>query len=434
MNVKRYIAEDAREAIDKVRQELGSDAYILNTRKIRRKGIFGAFKKPMCEVVAAYDPKSEKKPVRKAAGFDLSFGAAQAQPFQPLELKNAVTGENVRVPEILPQAPRRAEPRAPEQGAKDILAIRDALMGDAARRESAQKAEAEALKISELERKIDSMASMMAGLVAARGPSGREVAAFSPEVAELVSVLEKSEVASGFASRIGEEAALALSRGEADAREVFAQIIQQHLGDPAPIRLKKFRRNVVMLAGPTGVGKTTTLAKLAAEYSIEQKAKVGLITTDTYRIAAVEQLKTYAEILDLPLATAYTPEDMKKALDDFEDCDLVLIDTAGRSPNDSTIEQELTSFMAVANPDEVHLCVSATTGFSGCGNILETYRFLNGHKLLFTKMDETPSWGAVLNARFLTDCPISYTSFGQAVPDDIEVLDARKLSDRLLSI
>ena len=427
MNVKRYIAEDAKEAMEKVRYELGSDAYILNTRKIKRKGIFGAFKKPMYEVVAAYDPNTEKKSARRTPGAEAGV--------QPFDLKKAAAREDIRALEAVPPAVRGgAESKSPETAGKDVLAIRDALISDAARRESAGKNSGETLKISELERKIDSVAAMMEGLVSSRAGTDERLRHIPPEISGLVSSLEKNEVSMEFALRVGEDTAAALLRQEADPHEICSQILWQYIGDPAPIKLKKFRRNVVMLAGPTGVGKTTTLAKLAAEYSINQNVKVALITTDTYRIAAVEQLKTYAEILDLPLATAYTPEDMKSALEDFEDFDLVLIDTAGRSPNDSSIEKELTSFMAEANPDEVHLCISASTGFAGCRNILETYGFLSGHKLLFTKMDETPAWGAVINARFLTDRPISYASFGQAVPDDIEIIDAKKVTNRLLSM
>ncbi|MDR1736022.1 MAG: flagellar biosynthesis protein FlhF [Oscillospiraceae bacterium] len=291
----------------------------------------------------------------------------------------------------------------------------------------------EIARISNLESKIDNLSTTLGTLVnkmqlskdAARG-------SYPAAVEELLLSLIENDVHEEFAHKLAREAAEIIYKQSADARDVMEQLVRQTIGEPSPLKLRRFQRTVVMLVGPTGVGKTTTLAKLAAIYQLNHHAKVGVITTDTFRIAAVQQLKTYAEILEIPLSVVYSPADIADALREHEDKDVVLIDTAGKSPSDTTLEAEITELIKNAECDEVHLVLSATTGFTGLLNIINTYSFLRDYKVLFTKLDETPSWGMVLNTKFLTDKPISYIASGQTVPDDIEVMTPRKLIDRLL--
>jgi flagellar biosynthesis protein FlhF len=146
----------------------------------------------------------------------------------------------------------------------------------------------------------------------------------------------------------------------------------------------------------------------------------------------VEQLKTYAEILQTPLAVAYSADDIPDCLREHDDKDIVFIDTAGRSPSGTDLETEVTELIRKSEADEVHLTLSATTGFTGMLHIVNTFHFLREYKILFTKLDETPTWGSLLNARFLTDRPISYTALGQGVPDDIEVMNSGKIINRLM--
>jgi flagellar biosynthesis protein FlhF len=287
--------------------------------------------------------------------------------------------------------------------------------------------------ISNIESKLDALSTTLSTLVNKMQISKDTTRGNYPAaVEELLLSLIENDVHEEFAHKLAREATEIIHRQNADARDVMEQLVRQTVGEASPLKLRRFQRTVVMLVGPTGVGKTTTLAKLAAIYQLNHHAKVGVITTDTFRIAAVQQLRTYAEILEVPLSVVYAPTDIAEALRDHEDKDVVLIDTAGKSPNDSTLEAEITELIRSSECDEVHLVLSATTGFTGLLNIINTYSFLRDYKVLFTKLDETPSWGMMLNTKFLTDKPISYIAAGQTVPDDIEVMAPRKIIDRLL--
>lgn len=205
--------------------------------------------------------------------------------------------------------------------------------------------------------------------------------------------LVKNEVDPEIARKVV-NAATARLPASAGASEMAAQlsgIIAGLLGKPETIKESNDGKPVtVIFVGPTGVGKTTTLAKIAANYLLNRKKSVGLITADTYRIAAVEQLKTYAEILGIPVSVVYTPVEMKEAVELYSDKDLILIDTAGRSQKNKAQFEELKALVAASGADEVYLILSATTSLKNCREILKSYSFLNDYKLLFTKTDETP--------------------------------------------
>lgn len=203
-----------------------------------------------------------------------------------------------------------------------------------------------------------------------------------------------------------------------------------------PIQTQPGNRHVVALVGPTGVGKTTTVAKLAAGFRLESKRRVGLLTIDTFRIAAVEQLRAYAEIMDLPMQVVEQPDQMQPALRQLGDVDLVLIDTAGRNPkSDSRIEQ-LVELLHLAEVDETHLVLSATSSASVVGSVLQGFSATQPTSTILTKLDEAPHTAAVLSAITASPTrpgmPISYVTNGQQVPDDIEIADASRLVARLL--
>jgi flagellar biosynthesis protein FlhF len=180
------------------------------------------------------------------------------------------------------------------------------------------------------------------------------------------------------------------------------------------------------------VGKTTTVAKLAASFKLTMGLRPGLVTVDTYRIAAVEQLRTYAEIIDLPLKVANAPTEMRRAIEELGDVDLVLIDTAGRSPRDEVRIRELAEFLAAAQPDEVHLVLSATASERSLRSAVERFSLVHADRLILTKLDEVENFGAVLSILGQTNRPISYITTGQAVPDDIEPADRSRLARLIL--
>ena len=171
-----------------------------------------------------------------------------------------------------------------------------------------------------------------------------------------------------------------------------AGLIESEISIAGPIRTCPGERRLVALVGPTGVGKTTTIAKLAANFRLKEKLKVGLITVDTYRIAAVEQLRTYADIMDLPMEVVSTPREMRQAVARLADLDLVLMDTAGRSPKDDVRIQELKSMLADAKPDEVHLVLSAVGSAATLAKLVDRFRCVGTTALLLTKLDEATAW------------------------------------------
>jgi flagellar biosynthesis protein FlhF len=208
--------------------------------------------------------------------------------------------------------------------------------------------------------------------------------------------------------------------------------VEQCIALAPPIRPVAGTRRIVALVGPTGVGKTTTVAKLAANLKLTQGARVGLITVDTYRIAAVEQLKTYAEIIDLPLAVVNDPSEMPRALDELGSVEVVFIDTAGRSPRDEVKIRELSEFLEQARPDETHLVLSAVAGPRSLQAALERFSTVAVDRLILTKLDEADSLGALLAVLGQSNRPVSYITTGQAVPDDIEPANRKRLARLIL--
>jgi len=187
-----------------------------------------------------------------------------------------------------------------------------------------------------------------------------------------------------------------------------------------------------VLVGATGVGKTTTLAKLAAQFRIKEGKKVGLITIDTYRIAAVEQLRTYARIIDTPLEVVLTPQELRLAIERLADCDIILVDTAGRSQFDAPKLDELRAFLKAADPRETHLVLSATSSRAVLQKSIELFSGLGVNRVLFTKLDEAVGIGTLLAAVHKLDVKMSYITTGQDVPNDIEVGDGRRLAEMIL--
>jgi len=219
-----------------------------------------------------------------------------------------------------------------------------------------------------------------------------------------------------------------------DAQEQLLRIVEAEVPLSGALQLSAGERRVVALVGPTGVGKTTTVAKLAAAFRLNEQRRVGLITIDTYRIAAVDQLKTYADIMNLPLEVASTAAEMRAALAALSECQLVLIDTTGRSPRDAMRIAEQRSLLAVADPDEVHLVLSAASSAPCQQLAMRAYASTNPTSLILTKLDELPQAGNLAALLRESSLPLSYTTHGQNVPDDIRPAQRRWLARYLTGL
>jgi flagellar biosynthesis protein FlhF len=217
-------------------------------------------------------------------------------------------------------------------------------------------------------------------------------------------------------------------------RAELARLVESEIQVSGPLKTSAGQGRVVALVGPTGVGKTTTIAKLAANYRLRENKTVGLITVDTYRIAAVEQLRTYAEIIDLPMEVVSTPREMREAISRMKSLDLVLMDTAGRSPRDEVRIQELKAILAEANPAEVHLVLSATGGAKSLTTTAKQFATVGTTAMIVTKLDEAMGLGNMLSVVRGCGLPISYITDGQNVPDDIQVAQRRSLAQQILGL
>lgn len=437
MRVKRYVGETAQEAMQKVKSDLGRDAIILNTRKIRKKGLAGFFSKPLIEVVATIDNDISSKPAKqkqeraamnmasvdREAPFDntsfidelnasLTQNKQTAQPIQPT-YQPTYRGYNAAADEeIIPAAeqPAKAAHRNIEEITKSDL--------------TDDFTPAQINEIKEMLNKVYDAVKL-----------DYESSKLSDAAKNYLEQLERSEVDKVILNDLKEELIEDLSIEQQQdsvlVKETIHKILNGYIKDPEPFSTSSGRRAIVFI-GPTGVGKTTTLAKLAANLVLNEKKKVGLITSDTYRIAAVEQLKTYSEIIGIPLSAIYSSSEIANAIESYKDKDIILIDTAGRSHKDQYQVMELKSLLKSSVNFEIYLVISATTKFSDCIEIIKSYGFLDDYKLLFTKLDETSTTGVLLNVAYITKKPISYITTGQSVPDDIEIADKEKIINSLI--
>ena len=214
---------------------------------------------------------------------------------------------------------------------------------------------------------------------------------------------------------------------------VYQKIILK-LGQPKTIELLESKTKFIFFIGPTGVGKTTTIAKIASDLKLNRKLKVAMLTSDTYRIAAVEQLRTYANILGIPMRVIYTPEEISEAKEELSDFDIVLVDTAGRSHKNREQRDDLELLINTISVEEreIYLVLSATTKYKDLIRITGAYSEITNYRLIFTKLDETITVGNILNIKMYTNADLSYTTSGQNVPDDISKIDTQETAKKLL--
>lgn len=428
MIIKKYLAKTEKDAIEMAKNELGNNAVVMNIKKVRPKGLAKLFLRGKVEVTAALDEdiyektegtgatgQTEKAPATKAP--------AKQKTAAPVE--NAVSRQADR-PEI--PVVRADEEEEEEASLEDRLKRLQSLL----EKQMSQKKEEESGEETQPVQEKSEEASD-------RGEESDKEDERTRACKDLIyQQLLQNEVDEEIAGSIMEEVNRSLTKN-APLDQILANVYQKiilMIGQPYLINTKPAKRTkFVFFLGSTGVGKTTTIAKLASKLKLEENLNIALVTADTYRIAAVEQLKTYANILSVPLEVIYSPKELGEALEDLNQYDLCLVDTAGRSHrNKEQIEdiRELLEQVPISDR-QVYLVLNASTKYSDLKEIASVYSELTDFSIIFTKLDETASAGAMLNMRIRTKCPLSYVTWGQNVPEDMGEIDPQKVAKQLLS-
>lgn len=410
MIIKKFQGKTEADATEQAKKELGSNVVIMNVKNVKRKGLFAFFKKQMVEVTVALE-ESERIATSKA------------------EEKKPAT-------DTIPVPVNKAQPIFSEETLRQFEMT-------SSKPQEVDKTEKVETKV--IEEKLDNLQNLLEQKLQKTEPESTSTEAVTEEKSSELMKFEKllyskmieNEVNETYANQIIDEMEKHC-KPNMPFDQALANIYQKMIlkfGKPDMITPAANGPKVVFFIGPTGVGKTTTIAKIASKFSVEGKRKVALLTADTYRIAAAEQLRTYADILEVPFRVIYTVEEIENSLKDFKDYDYIFVDTAGHSHQNEIQKANMNEFIHSVDgrvEKEVYLVVSATTKYRDLLSIADSYSEMTEYKLIFTKLDETITLGNLLNLKLYTGAPLSYVTCGQNVPDDIEQFNPQKTVKLLL--
>jgi flagellar biosynthesis protein FlhF len=421
MTLKTYRARSMADALTEVKKDLGRDAVILHTRSYKVGGWFGVGARPIVEITASAgeddapqrarhrDPAATSHALRRAYSLDRAVlsGQSREMPTPDADAPTAIVER--------PPAPR---------------------LDPATRRMPIESVS--------IERELEAIRHMVGRVLhtshTSMAPHSAQLGAMPDALFTNYLKLLEADAAGDIVEEIIGAVRDELSGAELrDAAAVRAAVIRR-VADlipvapdvPAPDPPVGGRPLTIAMIGPTGVGKTTTVAKLAAAYKLRHARRVGLVTTDTYRIAAVDQLRTYANIIGVPLKVAMTPAEMSQACQSLANCDVILLDTAGRSQNDAERLAELRQFLDAAEPDQTHLLLSCTSNQRVLLEAARRFGDLSPNRVVFTKLDEAVNYGVLLSVAKRIDLELSYVTTGQEVPDHIEVAQPERLARLVL--
>ncbi|MCM1126694.1 MAG: flagellar biosynthesis protein FlhF [Lachnospiraceae bacterium] len=421
MIIKKFQGKTEAEAAEAAKKELGSNMVIMNVRNIKRKGLFSFLLPQLVEVTVALEEEPDRALSMTARGEDKQMAP-------PGVARSGTLSDGVKA------SPDGESPAGAGSRQSDFFDVEKQAENNA------------------IEEKLDSLQTLLEQQLQKSDESKEE-----PKEKEKEKESEKKEEASELERfmKLLYGAMLDNEVNEAYANQIIDEIEKTNkpnmpfdyaltntyqkmilkFGKPVGITPAEKGSKIVYFVGPTGVGKTTTIAKIASKFSVEGKKKVALLTTDTYRIAAAEQLRTYANILEVPFRVIYSTDEMEQALIDYRGYDFILVDTAGHSPQNVTQREAMNTFLHAVDgrvEKEVFLVLSATTKHRDLISIADTYSAMTDYKLIFTKLDETTTLGNLLNLRLHTGASLSYVTCGQNVPDDIEVFNPQKTVKQLL--
>lgn len=401
MIIKKFVGKTESDAVEAAKKELGNGVVIMNVRDVKKKGIAALFAAKQVEVTVALE--EEKEIPRPAAQKDTSKLETQVRATQTAVNVVSESSQNIE---------------------KKLDSLQTLLVTRFQQSES-EKGEGE---------NSDGAAS-----------AEKEESAESKEDTEqdkfirlLYNTMLDSEVDEKYANQILDDVDKT-RKPNLPFDYILANVYQKMIlmfGKAEGITPAEKGPKIVLFMGPTGVGKTTTIAKIASGFTMEQKKKVVLLTADTYRIAAAEQLRTYANILEIPFRVLYSGEDAQAAVRDFKDCDYIFVDTTGHShQNEERLDnmKELLKVMKETGECQTFLVLSATTKYRDLMKIAASYKAITDYQLIFTKLDETATFGNLMNLKLFAETPIAYVTYGQNVPNDIEVFNPQKTVKQLLS-
>lgn len=417
MTIRTFRAPSVAEALTQVKKELGAAAVILHTRTYKVGGVLGVGAKTITEITATSEMHIAPRLTPRAATPGPAPAPRTTTPTpRPITAQAPAPRPAATAPPIrTTAAPAAIIPQAHTPGPP----IHDPCINAQLRDEMAM---------------LRRLVGRMVHSTAAPAPAMPD--ALQSCYLKMIEAEVASEIADAVVAAVRDELPHAQLNNPDSARAAVLRKLAAYIPasdtPPEPVRGRDGRPTTIALVGPTGVGKTTTIAKLAATYKLRMGKRVGLVTGDTYRIAAVEQLRTYAGIIGLPLRVALTPAEMRAGCEALSDCDVILVDTAGRAPGDSGKVNELGAFLDAALPHQVHLVLSSTASEACMRHAVASFAAVGPTHLIYTKLDEAVSFGVLVNIARKINAKLSFVTTGQEVPDQIEAGDANRLATLIL--
>lgn len=424
MIIKKFQANSEKEAIMLAEADLGKDAIVMNIKTIKPKGIFSRFRKTRVEVTAAVDEAVE----RERAMNKKTDGKTSAQ-------FNAQIDEKLH-PELKQETPEAKEAKELDEKLNSLAMLLEQQI-ESQKKKNSKEVPVKKEETSNREQPKEKEEKVEEEPEEEKSEIPEKASLKSKSIDLIIEQLTDNEVTYKYAKQIMDEITSAGNIRTLDDMLicVYQKIILK-LGETKPISYGKDdgKPKIIFFMGPTGVGKTTTIAKLSSKLMLEEKKKIAIFTADTYRIAAVEQIKTYANILSIPVEVIYEAGEVEKYLPKYKNYDYILVDTAGRShKNKEKIDDLKALFEAFAKYSiQTYLVLSATTKYKDLQNITALYEDISEYSLIFTKVDETDAVGDILNVKLDTGMPLAYISYGQNVPDDIEVMNPQVIAKQVL--
>ena len=425
MQIRRYSGADLSEVLRRINRELGPNAAIINTRKIHQGGFFGVMGRQAIEVTVAVDYN-----FRLSEDAPAPYQAAPAQlpdeeaGYAPYPVENRVSAAS----------PRRREPAsAARQRFSSGPVFAAGQSSGSALYPSPERFTGIEDPAIIARRELNQMKVAARPAASLSDPGQR----LSDELERVHRVLVRNQVDADISRqilRVFDEQLSLLGEDWTKAQGRFERYLAGMIRSAPGISISEGRKpTVVMLIGPTGVGKTTTIAKIASHFSLMEHRRVAIVTADTYRLGATDQIRRYGTILGVPVRVAETPEDMEEILVKLEGCDLVLVDTAGRSPQNKEQILQMKRLVESTRPDEIHLVISMTTKYIDVMSIIARFGIVPVNRVILTKFDETKAFGLILNISMKFSMDIAYTTNGQQVPDDLMRADPNVLAKLVMA-